>query len=245
MELEDNFKNKLEERRIVPTASAWDRIEGKLERAAGNKKSKVVLSMAIAASFIAGVFLTATFLNSGDRNPSNKIVTVPNAQEVIKAGIQAPVTSGVVVPETDSAVVIKTENTGRVGVTLSRKRTATNKNDYSNQSTQEQLYNPQTATSYKEIAQSEIKSTAVEVTSVTLDEKEAIAAMEADQLLKNAQRDIISNRVLAKASNRIDANALLLDAEAEVDPDTFKDKVFQTLKKQFNRAVEAVATKGN
>ena len=64
MNLEDNFKDKLERRRLEPTASAWDRIEGKLDASQGKKKSKIVLWMGIAASFIAGVFITALIYNT-------------------------------------------------------------------------------------------------------------------------------------------------------------------------------------
>jgi len=72
-----------------------------------------------------------------------------------------------------------------------------------------------------------------------------ITDQEIEALLLNAQRDIISKQILNPETNRVDANALLLDVEAEVDPDTFKDKIFKTLKQEFGKALDAVANRNN
>ena len=84
MELEDNFKDALENRRIAPTASAWDRIEGKLEVAHGKKKRNVVVWMAIAASFIAGMSITALVFSEDTGTIKNEIVTTPSAPVIIE-----------------------------------------------------------------------------------------------------------------------------------------------------------------
>lgn len=68
---------------------------------------------------------------------------------------------------------------------------------------------------------------------------------EIDALLKDAQREIISNRVFDTKTGRVDANALLLDVEAEVDPRSFRDKVFEALAEGFVKAREAVADRNN
>ncbi len=61
IKLEDNMKERLEERTIEPTMAAWDRISSKLDAQQGVKKSKRVLWMSIAASFVGGT-LVALFL---------------------------------------------------------------------------------------------------------------------------------------------------------------------------------------
>lgn len=68
---------------------------------------------------------------------------------------------------------------------------------------------------------------------------------EIDALLKNAQREIISNRVFNGATGRVDANALLLDVEAEVDPQSFRDKIFEALATGFEKARGALVDRNN
>ena len=78
-------------------------------------------------------------------------------------------------------------------------------------------------------------------------ENAALAAQEArlqeevERLLATAQRDLDGVKVVPAHTQYVDAHELLLDVEAEVDPETFKDKIFRTLKKGFNEVVEAVA----
>ena len=61
IKLEDTMKERLEERTIEPTMAAWDRISSKLDTEQGVKKSKRVLWISIAASFVGGA-LVALFL---------------------------------------------------------------------------------------------------------------------------------------------------------------------------------------
>lgn len=246
MSLENKFKEKLEDRRIEPTASAWDRIEGKLEVAQGKKKSKAVLWMAIAASFVAGVFLTAVLFNGGDSNATNVIVNTPNSQEAGEENRYVPVEPSLEVPEVQVVDIVESEGEGSTESTLSRKRIAkkTNNKQLVEKLVPHQITKPETVNSSRNVVHVEAKEPSLPIEN-TISEKEAVASVEADKLLKDAQRDIVSEGLFNKNSNRVDANALLLDVEAEVDPDTFKDKVFQTLKKQFDRAVEAVANKDN
>lgn len=247
MSLENKFKEKLEDRRIEPTASAWDRIEGKLEVAQGKKKSKAVLWMAIAASFVAGVFLTAVLFNGGDSNATNVIVKTPNSQQAGEENRYVPVQSSLEVPEVQVADIVESEGEGSTESTLSRKRIAkkTNNNQLVEKLVPHQIAKPETVNSSRNVVQVEAKEPSLPIENNIVSKKEAVASVEADKLLKDAQRDIVSEGLFNKNSNRVDANALLLDVEAEVDPDTFKDKVFQTLKKQFDRAVEALANKDN
>lgn len=246
MSLENKFKEKLEDRRIEPTASAWDRIEGKLEVAQGKKKSKAVLWMAIAASFVAGVFLTAVLFNGGDSNATNVIVNTSNSQEAGEENRYVPVEPSLEVPEVQVVDIVESEGEGSTESTLSRKRIAkkTNNKQLVEKLVPHQIAKPETVNSSRNVVQVEAEEPSLPIEN-TISEKEAVASVEADKLLKDAQRDIVSEGLFNKNSNRVDVNALLLDVEAEVDPDTFKDKVFQTLKKQFDRAVEAVANKDN
>ncbi|MGK0250983.1 MAG: hypothetical protein ACI81G_000418 [Gammaproteobacteria bacterium] len=73
----------------------------------------------------------------------------------------------------------------------------------------------------------------------------SVSDEEIDALLKNAQREIISSRVFDSNTGRVDANALLLDVEAEVDPKSFRDKIFEALTNGFVKAKNAVVDRNN
>lgn len=74
---------------------------------------------------------------------------------------------------------------------------------------------------------------------------QTVSDEEIDVLLKNAQREIISSRVFDANTGRVDASALLLDVEAEVDPQSFRDKVFEALADGFVKARDAIVDRNN
>lgn len=246
MKLEDNFKNKLEERRIEPTACAWDRIEGKLEVAAGKKKSKAVLWMAIAASFIAGVFLTAALFGGGETIPTNEMVTTQENQETTEK-VQTQLVTPLLKNEAQKAIVTRQAEERETYTTPSRNSRKSDKNTAPAIVKVKPQYEPKGINSkaVQLIAQTAIEDSILKRAAQQEEERIAMINAEVESLLKDAQREIVSDRLLAEPSTRVDATALLLDVEAEVDPETFKDKMYQTLKKQFNRARQAVAAKDN
>ncbi|MBW1294301.1 hypothetical protein [Aquimarina litoralis] len=65
---------------------------------------------------------------------------------------------------------------------------------------------------------------------------------EIDALLKNAQLEITTQQILQ--SNKVNASALLLDVESELD-ESFKDRVFEALKTGFEKLKTTVAERDN
>jgi|GEM_PF-6899774 len=62
-----------------------------------------------------------------------------------------------------------------------------------------------------------------------------------DVLLKEAQKEIIRNRIYNKTTSVVDANALFQDVEAELNQSSFRNKVFEALKSSCNSVKTAVA----
>ncbi|WP_405202708.1 hypothetical protein [Dokdonia sp. LLG6352-1] len=253
MNLEDNFKDKLERRRLEPTASAWDRIEGKLDASQGKKKSKIVLWMGIAASFIAGVFITALIYNTSvvdEQTPYVENQPVEVIDEVAPEQISDKPSEILLTDATTNNVEVQKSVTSPKNNTATKKKrtnpTKSKYRPYSNANTINSQVEEAVATSIRK--EGEVKSTVNAVVDVNPDEvktSEELLDDEVENLLKAAQQNINKQPVYAQPQRVVDANELLLDAEAEVDPDSFKDRMFRTLKKEFNRAVEAVANKDN
>jgi len=75
-------------------------------------------------------------------------------------------------------------------------------------------------------------------------ENNTVTLDEIDALLRKAQRDISNNRILNSSTLKVDATALLLDVESELER-SFRNKVFDALGEGFNKVRTAVAERNN
>lgn len=67
----------------------------------------------------------------------------------------------------------------------------------------------------------------------------AVTKAEIDTLLRQAQKEILEHKVFYKG-NTIDAMALLVDVEDELDQ-SFRDRIFEALKEGYTKVRTAVA----
>lgn len=269
IKFEEHIKDQLEERRIEPSAAGWERISGQLEMRQGKKKNKRVLWMSIAASFIIGVGLTAVLLQE-DATDVGPVVITPektDTQEVIKKDseqLNAPLLGTQMAEEQVAEVEIPINKDVQIikETKTTQKRKATRKqlpvmsnniteavastnpieNSQNNvqQEKQTGINRFKESVILKDVAQQKDAEAVAQ-----LENKALVTDQEIDALLQNAHREIISDQLINPENNTIDANALLLDVEAQVDPERFKDKIFKTLKSEFSKALDAVANKDN
>ena len=75
-------------------------------------------------------------------------------------------------------------------------------------------------------------------------DKNMITADDIDALLNKAQRDISDNRILNSNDRKVDATALLIDVENELER-SFRDRVFEALGNGFNKIRTAVVERNN
>ena len=277
IKLEDNMKERLEERTIEPTMAAWDRISSKLDAEQGVKKSKRVLWMSIAASFVGGA-LVALFLFQNMNTDTAPVLVEANENPVFidpTEEIQPLNTKeNVILQEVKEAIVLDekaVENEkSLVKTTTSSQNSSLEKNQAVAQVVQQ---NKNILESNKEnkspieegvvIAKTEkeevknavaIKEDNAFAKAITEKIDTAIAEagssdsvidIEVEALLKNAQRDIISTQTFNQKANIIDANALLLDVEAEVAPTSFRNKIFEKVVQGFEKTKDAVVNRNN
>jgi hypothetical protein len=75
-------------------------------------------------------------------------------------------------------------------------------------------------------------------------ENTLVTEQEIDSLLKQAERDILTNKLQRSNTRTVDANALLQDVEADLEQ-SFRSRVFETLLNNYETVKTAVAERNN
>lgn len=274
IKLEDNMKERLEERTIEPTMAAWDRISSKLDAEQGAKKNKRIWWVSIAASFVAGTLVALfVFQNAGTTNTSPEFVeTSPVLVDPVneKNDKLNTVESNKVLEE---AVVVeepvKKEDTSEKTTIKETQKTISKNEQFVAQIDKKEKKDKTIIESNKEegtqegIAVTEKKSfkdpfdikenkalndaIAEKVNEVVaeVESRTSVTDEEIEALLKKAQREVVSQQIFNQKTNAVDANALLLDVEAEVAPASFRNKIFEVISEGYEKARDAVANRNN
>ncbi len=267
LKYEDEFREKLEQRAISPSNDSWSRLSSQLDTYAVSRKRKTknyrLWIGGIAASII-GILLALPFLldstndspitkeqyvvidslESGD-TPSKE--TTPSLE---KQKEQIVATNLIQQEEKTTSLsgVTQITNTKASADNSSSKISKLNaKNSQKNYSVNKIVQNETLAQNngnsdiLNDELQIEISHKIKEVASIVSslqNQNQAVTDDEIEQLLRKAQLEITTERILT--SNTIDASALLLDVESELD-DTFKERVFEALKTGFKKLKTSVA----
>lgn len=227
--LENDFRNKLNQREIRPSEKSWDRLDAMLS--VNEKKKPNRAWMYIAASFLGFLLVGTIFLNQ-----SNVDVKTDDA---------------VTLEQDKSAEEVKTENKSEKPFEVKQKEIIASKDSYQKLSKQPGKSDkivknePVKNQILEEIAIQDLK--AQEVAQQIMDINQSgkqISDQEINDLLDKAKKDIAKQRILNKSTQKIDATALLLDAEKGLD-NSFKQRVFELLKDGFKETKTFVAERNN
>lgn len=249
MKYEEQLKDKLEQRTIQPSANAWQKLSDKLDAETPTKNRKGVWYLGIAASII-GVLLITNVFNKDNTNIVEPVIVDTN--------------------KTDSEIIItedKKEPFNKVEVlasdndkTETSKKKATNKSVLKQKIDKEQLKlipnkaeKTVIAENIKEPSKETTKPLSFEEQKVkdvvaqiqTLQQTKEVTDAEIDALLHAAQRDIAFKRLYNKGTKTIDANALLLSVEDDIEEQSFRTRVFEMLKTGYNEVKTVVAERNN
>lgn len=253
IKLEDHIKERLEDRKIAPTPAAWDRIATNLDTNASKKQDRKRLWFAIAASFIGGLFIASLFFK-----PAKEVL--PRLEVVDGQEYKQP---------NDNSTASQTQTDAYDELDDTKNESESIKLQQPNAIVLEEIQdnNKSTRTQHtiKRVVEQELKLTSItQSTLAIIDHNDTITSLvaieqelkaqndsyvvtdaEVDKLLKQAQEELFKEKQFTKKTSIVDANELLLDAEAEADPDTFKDRIFKTIKSGLEEVVEAVVDKDN
>lgn len=237
---EKHIREQLQERELSPSATAWGNLSQKLDKEMPQKDRRNYTWMAIAASFV-GLLLVSTFLFPEKENTSE--IVEANKEEVPESSTENKALETLI--EINEAVG---ENNTKEEKSITNKEKNTG---VSVKSTQ------QTTIAATKIAKEQVLVTPLEKEDLFMESKlnEVVSSVqelqnnnknispdEIDALLAKAQREISNYKILKKNIQKVDAAALLMDVEVELER-SFRDKVFDVLGSGFNKVRTAMSAR--
>jgi len=251
IKFEDNIRARLEQREIKPSAEAWKKLEASLDQEAKPAKSRKGYGwVLIAASFI-GILVLAgryVFQEEMDKSPVNQVVETP--VEVKEAQKSEPAEilqqkQQEIVPQEETTVAVQEEK--QVAEPEKQSLALPVLKKYENAVAVEESQEQPTDEKLDKTTQSQIDAEVNDLISKVQEQQNtgvAYSDAEIDKLLRDAQRDIISEKMFDRERNTISAEALLYEVEEELDP-SFRDRIFEALKDGFMKAREAIVSRNN
>lgn len=264
IKFEDNIREKLQERELQPSNEAWDKLSKVLDQQMPQRKNTTFFWMAVAASLVGVIIVTTFFLRS--EMPVTPLVHEESIEILPEID---PLTPPVKVVEKtqnkellDNSMPLATESaTNRSNSKTETKLALSVKNSSAKTSIDGEHNIPEkesvVAISNLEtlplegvrephvdsFVSKKIEEVVAEVHTLQGLNNE-VTAEEIDALLAKAQRDISNQRLLQNSTKKIDASALLMDVELELEQ-SFREKVFQVLGEGFNKIRTAVSERNN
>lgn len=238
--LENQIKSKLAQRELSPSQQSWSKLSQRLDSFENNKKKTNYWWLAVAATIVLALFAGFSILTSETEEViPNIIVENPNKESEINISpfndsVTNPSETMVFESPIDNIVDKKNKVSSREVLNREPKLKNTpvvieaNNADLNN--IKEDLLDYEAQKLLEVVAQ--IKQ---------LNERNnQVTEAEVDSLLKAAQKDIFKQKLIKQATRTVDANALLLQVEDELNG-SFKAKVYDALKSGFISVKTAVA----
>lgn len=253
IKFEEQIKDKLERRTVTPSADAWSKLSQQL--AAEEKKNKKMTFwwLGIAASITALIFMSINYSNTINETKIEEIIVKDKIEKII-----SPTTEDRVLEQNitdDKEEIVEADKT--------KTETKTN-NKPINTSTQKQ---GNQLLKFKEkveaIAKVKKEKTLVvtpkrnfteekqefnpivaELQNVKSKVKNQSINQEVDFLLKLANRELLMDKAIKKNTKVVDSKTLLQDVEEDMGQ-SFRTRIYETLKKGYKEVKEAVVKRNN
>nr|WP_321225322.1 hypothetical protein [uncultured Psychroserpens sp.] len=270
IKFEENIKDKLEKRSIQPSTDAWDKLSANLN--ANDKKNKrgFIFYVGIAASIIGVLLVTTVMFKSAENQIENPILVNTNSNTSpikVKGTNNETITKEEVTKISEENIDINRQhnnssinNEPKLATTLNQpsKRSVKNNTDKILNENRDLL--SETKQSVAHLNSVNHKKQESAVSSLSFEELKAVEVVnqiknleikngvvtdaEIENLLKQAERDILRERIYNKTTKTVDADALLQDVEDDLEQ-SFRTRVFEGLKSRLKSFGTAVAERNN
>jgi hypothetical protein len=232
--LEQDFKQKLEQRTIQPTEMAWDRLDAMLSVAEKQKKKPGRNWMYIAASFLALLLVGTFFLNKEKQDSVTNINnSVTETRSERGTTIDTAVKPSVInepFTEEDAVATTTSISTGKVSVTPA-KSISSKKSDVSSTVVAATNDNADSNTDVTKVKSGPAK--------INVDAADLLASVDTPVV-----NETIAVTKAKKQSVKVNPNSLLSSVEGELD-DSFRGKVLQSVAKNYDKIKTSVASRNH
>lgn len=240
---EKQAKERLNEREIQPANRAWTEISAALEENKKRSKSNYFW-YGIAAGFIGLLIISTIYLKQSSAPEKDDQIIVSQEDKVNFEKEQTIDEQEVLFPTEpilDDDTVVKVPRKEISKKPLAEPQKSTVIADVNTRV--DKGLNPKVIASHSEdIIDAKLEELLARV-EVLEGDNTALTDAEVDSLLRQAQREILTNQILQQP-NAVDATALLSEVEDELEQ-SFRDQIFDKLKTGFNKVRTAVADRNN
>jgi len=243
--LEEQIKDRLNNREIIPSDRAWEQLSAELE---GRGKSKRGFLWIAVAAVLIGLLVGSTAYFNTVRStgiPETKIAEIPSSEtrgEPDSAIIKEPTVTDAVGSKKDNRDLrVKSEMEYGAVVALD---SAIGKTKSGLVALDKEMKIPEgeKMVSAQEVINNKIEEVIAQVALLEQTNTD-LSDAEVDSLLRQAQRELFTNKIF-RDDHSVDAMALLADVEGELDR-SFREQLFELLKEGYFRARTAVAARNN
>lgn len=267
---EEQMKDKLEKRSLQPSPDSWSKLSNRLDAEQKNKSKSLYWWIGIAASVIGVLLVTTVFFNKEPiTNDTQIIVNRNDNKNQEESKVNEKSLSGIQEKSEEVAADVNTEllnDSSNMKTSNPNVKKNTKENEIIKKSPQQNVVAESYNKAQEAIVSSDIPNDEVDqpnqqiTTKPTFEEQKVqdviaqikalnadgleVTDAEIDSLLKNAQREILSNRLYNETTRTVDANALLQDVEQDLQQ-SFRSKVFEALQSGYESVKTAVAERNN
>lgn len=244
--LDKTIKNKLEERRIEPSVSAWEKLSAQLEHRE-KRNQKPYLWTGIAAIFVIGFFVGGFVFMQFESHPES-IKIVGNSEDKTQPEDKIEIENPFLPEEKQAEEIILVESEGSKNP-ISKKpankldglmEESLNSPDNKTKNEEESLaINPIEDSMFLQEEAEKILLKIIE--KPLLDDPATFASIsdaEVEELLREARAEINQKPYFVWEDNHVDAQALLESVESELDP-SYKEKLFRFVESKLIQLASA------
>ena len=247
---ENHIKETLKGSEIKPSEDAWDKIKGQIKNEYEPKRTGYFW-YGIAAGFIGILILSALYFKTDDvtLNQEVQVAAKPSIPFVEKEKEKEELLK-VAVPEEESLITTveapyEAEEEKSITMPEREPKREPKRELVISEDTKlanaEELQNNPSEGSNEEI-DTKIAEVLARVNALEVNNKE-LTDLEVDSLLRQAQKEILTNNLL-NSDNTVNPSTLLSQVEEELDQ-SFRDQIFEKLKSGYNKVRTAVAVRND
>ena len=216
--IDQQFKHQLETRQLQPSNQAWEKLSAQLESHQKNKKREFLQWLSVAALLIVALSVGGAFMFK-KLQPADMPVIVDRPNHNVEPSKEIITNTPVENIDAVSATTFNEKNTTE-HLSSEEKQPVTTK-DETIQIAENKETSIEFLQSFEDQKVDEVMASITEIQN----KNNEVTEQEIELLLKEAQRDILMNKIYNEQTKKVNASALLAQVEGELNQ-SFRDKVF-------------------